>query len=69
MADLICIKTYNNRHEAEVARGFLESGGIKAVISADDARLHLLLGGGVRLLVKEEDVQKARELLKETNNK
>jgi len=72
MADLICIKTYGSRHEAELARGFLEANGIEAVVSADDVggmRPHLLLGGGARLLVKEEDVQKALEVLKDTNNK
>ena len=72
MSDLVCIKTYGSRHEAELVRGFLEVNGIKAVVSADDVggmRPHLLFGGGARLLVKEEDVQEALEGFKDTNNK
>lgn len=73
MADLICIKTYNNRVEANLAKGLLVTNGVEAVISADDAGSmypHLtLVTGGIRLLVKKEDVQKALELLKDTNNK
>ena len=67
MADLICIKNYNNRIEAELVKGLLEASGIEAIISADDCggmRSHLLLGtNGTRLLVKEEDAQKALEVL------
>ncbi|MCK4400961.1 DUF2007 domain-containing protein [bacterium] len=67
MADLICIKNCNNRVEAELAKGLLESSGIEAIVSADDCggmRPHLLLGtNGTRLLVKEEEAQKALEVL------
>ena len=67
MADLICIKNYNNRTEAEIVKSLLEASGIEAVVSADDCggmRPHLLLGtNGTRLLVKEEDAQKALEVL------
>ena len=68
MSDIICIKNYNNRVEAELAKSFLEDSDIEAVVSADDCggmRPHLLLGtNGTRLLVKEEDAQKALEVLK-----
>ncbi len=68
MTDLICIKNYNNRTEAELVKSLLESSGIEAIISADDCggmRPHLLLGtNGTRLLVKEEDAQKALDVLK-----
>ena len=67
MSDLICIKNYNNRTEAEIVKSLLEASGIEAVVSADDCggmRPHLLLGtNGTRLLVKEEDAQKALEIL------
>ena len=66
MADLICIKNYNNRTEAELVKGLLESSGIESIVSADDCggmRPHLLLGTSARLLVKEEDAQKALEVL------
>ena len=68
MSDLICIKNYNNRTEAELVKSLLESNGIEAIVSADDCggmRPHLLLGtNGTRLLVKEEDAQKALDVLK-----
>lgn len=72
MADLICIKTYNNRFEANLAKGLLVTNGVEAVVSGDDAGGSygsIVAFGGIRLLVKEEDVQEALELLKDTNNK
>ena len=67
MGTLIAIKTYPDRIEAELVKGVLESKGIKAMVSADDAggmNPALLWGtGGVRLLVKKNDVQMATEVL------
>ncbi len=67
MADIICIKNYNNRVEAELAKSFLEDSDIEATVSTDDCGgwyPHLLFGtGGARLLVKEEEAQKALEIL------
>ncbi|HYA13325.1 MAG TPA: hypothetical protein VEF33_03195 [Syntrophales bacterium] len=34
--DLVSIKTYSSRHEAELARSFLIVNGVNAVISDDD---------------------------------
>ncbi len=67
MAELVNIRTFLNRHEAELAKGLLAEKGIEAIISADDAgtfRPHLTFGTGVRLLVKKEEVEKAEEALK-----
>ena len=64
--DLVCIKTYNNRLEAELEKGRLDSQGIQAMISADDAggmRPDLSWSTGVRLLVKQEDAHRALEIL------
>lgn len=67
MSELVCVKTYNNRLDAELDKSFLDSEGIQAMISADDAgglRPDLLWAtGGVRLLVKEEDAEKALSIL------
>ena len=67
MPDIVCIKTYNSRLEAELAKGLLDSHDIQAMISADDAgglRPDMLWGtGGVRLLVKREDAQNALDVL------
>jgi len=64
MAKLICIKTYNNRAEVDLAKSLLENEGIRAVISGDFSVMPPLeLAMGLRLLVGEEDVKKATELL------
>ena len=64
--DFIKIKSYPNRHEAELAKGFLSINGIDAVVSGDDyggIQPGLSFSIGVQLLVKEEDVEKAKEIL------
>ena len=67
MTKLICIKTYPTRVEAELARGYLEESGVRSIVSADDAGgMHAPLmqaTGGARLLVREEDKEKAHGLL------
>jgi len=68
VADLVNIKTFLYRHEAEMAKGLLDEENIEAMISADDLggyRPHLAFGmGGVQLLVKKEDVEKAQAIIK-----
>lgn len=65
--DLVCVKTYNSRLEAELDKSLLDSQGIQAMISVDDAggmRPDLLWNtSGVRLLVKDEDAENALKLL------
>ena len=66
--DLIDIKTFSSRHDAELAKGFLASNGVDAVVSGDDyGGIHpgLSFSTGVRLLVKEEDVEDAQRLFHE----
>ncbi|UCC94765.1 MAG: DUF2007 domain-containing protein [Candidatus Omnitrophota bacterium] len=63
---LAVVKTFPYRHYAEAARGLLEDKGIEAIVLADDAggyRPHIALGM-VKLLVKEENIEKAQEILK-----
>ena len=66
MNDATCIKTYLNRHEAEMDREFLETSGINAVILASDLGSilpALLWGVAVRLMVAEDQAGEALELL------
>lgn len=66
--DLINIKTYSSRHEAELAKGFLAANGVNAVVSGDDyGGIHpgLSFSTGVRLSVKEEDVEKAKRIFRD----
>ncbi len=71
MSGLVKVATFGNRPEAEIAKGMLEANGIRTVLSADDAggwRPELTFTMGVRLLVAEDDVEVARELLDGTRD-
>ena len=64
--ELVCIKTYLNAVDADVAKEYLESNGIQVTILGDtgggmlpDMAMYL----GVRVHVKEEDAERASELL------
>lgn len=68
MSELVCIKTFLNRYEAEIAKGLLESRGIEVILSADDAggmQPQLTFTRGVRLIVKEEEAEAALKILEE----
>jgi putative signal transducing protein len=62
---LIQVAAYPTRDEAEVVQGLLASAGIEASVSADDAggAFPFVLSGGAKLLVAEEDVEAASEVL------
>lgn len=68
MDDLVVVKTFPSRIEAEIVKGKLEANNIKAMISADDA------GGmypfplspnskGVELFVNKKNFDSAKKLL------
>ena len=61
----VCVKTYLTRYEAEMAQGILESGDIASFISADDAGGTgiIIPKAGVRLMVAEQDLRAAQDLL------
>ena len=60
MSKIVCVKTFTNRPEANLAKTVLEVNGIQASVSADDA-------GGVpafaKLFVLEEHVDQALMVL------
>jgi hypothetical protein len=63
--DLILLRTFINNIDAELAKGALEAAGIDSMIRADDCggtRPHLWMGG-VGLLVRREDAERAEEVL------
>jgi len=64
-AELIVIRDYLNRAEADLAHGALEAAGIHSIVSADDAggTEPGLWMGGVRLLVRTGDAKQAGEIL------
>jgi hypothetical protein len=59
------IRTFTTRADAEVAQGLLASAGIASSVSSDDAggAYPFDLSGGAQLLVDEDDVEAASELL------
>ena len=64
MTDLVEAARYHNRIEADLARLYLESEGVEAVLF--DTEINYFYGGlfmPVRLKVFDEDLQRARELL------
>ena len=67
MSDTVSIKSCASREEAECLKTLLDSNGIRSIVLADDyAGLPLLVSGGVQLQVLEEDVERARKILEET---
>jgi hypothetical protein len=61
---MIQVGTYPTRSEAEIAKGALESAGIRATVESDDAGgAYPFSFGGVRLLVDEADAEAAAEVL------
>ena len=69
--ELVIVKTFGSRPEADIAKGALASAGIDAMIQADTAggmREHLAWSGtGFRLLVREEDAPTALAVLTPAN--
>ena len=64
--NIVVVRTFINEFEAERAKGILEAEGIKSGVSSDD------IGGmgppqqlieGIKLLVLEEDAERAKEIL------
>jgi len=63
---LVAVGTYPNKIDAEIAQGALEAADIDAMVAADDAgglQPGLWVGEGVRLLVRTEDAERAKEIL------
>jgi hypothetical protein len=63
--DLVVVRTFPSRIEAEIAQSALEADGIQAVVLADDVggQYSRLWMTGVRLLVPDSQVTRAAEIL------
>jgi hypothetical protein len=64
---LVVVQSYASRPEAELSKGAIEAAGIQAMVrshSVGGMREHLAWSGaGFKILVREEDVTDAREVL------
>jgi hypothetical protein len=64
MADLICIKKFADRHDADVAKSVLDASHIASFIQSDDAGgMYPFMTEQIRLLVKKTDVPEANKIL------
>jgi hypothetical protein len=64
--ELVTVKTFPDRIDAELARSALEAAGIEAIIRTDDAgglQPGLAMSNGVALLVRVENVSAAADVL------
>ena len=62
---LVTVGTFLNHIEADLAKSALEAAGIESMIRSDDCggvRPHLWMGG-IQLLVRDGDAQRALEIL------
>lgn len=63
--NLITVRNFNYRHEADMARTALEANGIAAVVFSDDGgrqEISLQFVRGAQLMVNKEDAQRAKEI-------
>jgi hypothetical protein len=63
--DLVVVRLFVNKFEADLAKSALEAADIDSLIRADDAgglRPGLWMGG-IELLVRQEDAARAEEIL------
>ena len=61
--DLVVVSTFSLAADAQIAKSVLGRAGIESMIRADNAGGMYPALGGVELLVRAEDVQKARDAL------
>lgn len=65
--NLITLRTFNYRHEAEMAKSALEASGVPAVVFSDDGggqEVSLQFVRGAKLMVNQQDASRAKQILK-----
>jgi hypothetical protein len=65
-AELVVVRTFGDRIEAEMAKSALEAAGIRSMIRGDDCaglRPHMNLWNGIELIVRAMDRSQALEVL------
>ena len=70
-AEEVAIKIFSNETDATMAQQVLQESGVRAFVFKDDAggmEPHLQRTGGVRLVVKRADAQRASEILQSLEN-
>lgn len=65
-SDLVVVRTFNNRQEAEMAKSALDAAGIESMLLGDDAgglQPGLWEARGVAVVVNTDDAPAARDVL------
>jgi hypothetical protein len=62
-SDLAVVSTFPSAVDAQIAKGILDEVGIESMIRADNAGGMYPAIGGAELLVRSEDVEKAKDAL------
>ena len=63
-SDLVVVSTFPSLPDAQIAKGVLDEAGIRSMIRTDNAGGMYPAIGGAELLVRAEDLDKAREALR-----
>lgn len=64
MTDLVCVKKFGSRSEAEIAKGALNAEKIAALIQSDDAGgMYPFMSEKIQLFVTANDKEKAIKIL------
>ena len=67
MGKEIVLKTFLHRYEAQIAKGLLDEQGILNMISDEDVggfQPGMIIGQSIQLIVNEEDLEKAKTVIK-----
>ena len=64
MSAMVTVARFESREDAEIARVALSEAGIEAMVSADDVGGMVPLTNGVDVMVLEENVEKARTVIR-----
>lgn len=62
-SDLAVVSTFRSTADAQIAKGILDAVGIESMVRSDNAGGMYPAIAGAELLVRAEDVQKAKEAL------
>lgn len=62
-SNLVAVSTFRSTSDAAIAKGILDESGIESMIRTDDAGGMYPSIGGAELLVRSEDMEKARAAL------
>lgn len=68
MSEPVVVAEYGSRHEAELAKSYLDGAGIPSVLSVDDsggAFAGMSFSAPARVLVRAEDADRARAALED----